>query len=98
MQAIQKANLRKDFGLLNEFMLAVAGVVIVAILVFSINTDARSDYTAGTVEYNATLDADEAVAKVPARLPLLGTAVVFGVVLYVIYRVIPGMGGRGSTQ
>jgi len=44
--------------------------------------------------YNATLDAETAVAKIPKSLKLLGTAVVFGAVLWVIMRVIP----MGNTQ
>jgi len=45
--------------------------------------------------YNATMDADTAVAKIPKSLKLLGTAVVFGAVLWVIMRVIPM--NRGGT-
>lgn len=75
--------------MLVEFALIVAVIAIVAILVFELNADARSDLTAGTTAYNATIDADNAVAKIPKRLPLLATAVIFGVVIYVILRVIP---------
>ena len=53
-------------------------------------------YTACGTAYNATLDSDSAVAKIPKSLKLLGTAVVFGAVLWVILRVIP-MRGSGST-
>jgi len=92
-----KANIRKaNFGMLTEFMLAVAVISIVAILVYNVNEDAREDLTANGYGYNATIDADEAVSKVPSNLSLLGTAVIFGVVLYVIMRVVPNMGGRTS--
>ena len=48
--------------------------------------------------YNATLDAETAVAKIPKSLKLLGTAVVFGAVLWVIMRVIPMGNTQGSFQ
>ena len=87
---------KSNFGLLTEFMLAVAVVTIVAILVFNVNEDARDDLTINSAGYNATLDSDTAVGKIPSNLGLLATAVVFGVILYVILRVVPNMGGRGS--
>jgi len=80
---------KSNFGMLTEFMLAAAVVTIIAILIFNVNSDARDDLTADSYGYNATLDSDEAIAKVPSNLSLLGTAVVFGVILYVILRVIP---------
>jgi hypothetical protein len=52
-------------------------------------------YTGCGTAYNATIDVDTAVAKIPKSLKLLGTAVVFGAVLWVILRVIPM--GRSST-
>lgn len=56
-------------------------------------------YTNCSIAYNATIKSDQAVAKVPDRLPLLGTAVIFGVVIYVIMRVIPfRIGGSGMTS
>ena len=80
---------KSNFGMLTEFMLAAAVVTIVAILIFNVNADARDDLTADSFGYNATLASDEAIAKVPNNLGLLGTAIVFGVILYVILRVIP---------
>jgi len=92
---------KSNFGMLTEFMLAAAVVTIVAILIFNVNEDARDDFTenancingtdVGTCSaaYNATLSGDAAIAKVPSNLSLLGTAIVFGVILYVILRVIP---------
>lgn len=53
-------------------------------------------YTGCGTAYNATVDADSAVAKIPKSLKLLGTAVIFGAVLFVILRVIP-MKGTSST-
>lgn len=53
-------------------------------------------YTGCGTAYNATLDADTAVAKIPKSLKLLGTAVVFGAVLWVILRVIPMKGSSAG--
>ena len=101
---------KSNFGMLTEFMLAAAVVTIVAILIFNVNDDARDDLyvlgagcneTSGNVSlcsagYTATISSDQAIAKVPSNLSLLGTAVVFGVILYVILRVIPSQAnGQG---
>jgi hypothetical protein len=91
-----EAKSKMDMSMLYEFILLVAVIVIVSLLVFQVNEDARDDLTANGVGYNATLDADEAVAKIPKSLKLLGTAVVFGAVLWVIMRVIP-MGNKSTT-
>ena len=89
---------KHDMTMLYEFILLVAVIVIVSLLVFQVNEDARADLTADGVAYNATLDADTAVAKIPKSLKLLGTAVVFGAVLWVIMRVIPMGRSTGSFQ
>ena len=95
---MRKINSKKfDMTMLYEFVLLVAVIVIVSLLVFQVNDDARDDLTANGVAYNATLDADTAVAKIPKSLKLLGTAVVFGAVLWVIMRVIP-MKGSSNFQ
>jgi hypothetical protein len=86
-----------DMTMLYEFILLVAVIVIVSLLVFQINDDARDDLTKDGIAYNATLDADTAVSKIPKSLKLLGTAVVFGAVLWVILRVIPMGRSSGST-
>jgi len=87
-----------DMSMLYEFILLVAVIVIVSLLVFQVNEDARDDLTENGTAYNATLDADTAVAKIPKSLKLLGTAVVFGAVLWVIMRVIPMKSGATSFQ
>lgn len=85
-----------DMTMLYEFIMLVAVISIVSLLVFQVNDDARDDLTADSTAYNATISADEAVAKIPKSLKLLATAVIFGAVLFVILRVIP-MRGTGST-
>jgi hypothetical protein len=98
MRSILDRNTSKhDMTMLYEFILLVAVIVIVSLLVFQVNEDARDDLTANGTAYNATLDADTAVAKIPKSLKLLGTAVVFGAVLWVIMRVIPMNRGAGTT-
>ena len=62
------------------------------------NGGTGSVYTGCGTAYNATVDSDEAVAKIPKSLKLLGTAVVFGAVLWVIMRVIPMGNTQGSFQ
>lgn len=91
---LEMGHKKRDMTMLYEFILLTAVIVIVSLLVFQVNEDARDDLTANGVAYNATIDADLAVAKIPKSLKLLGTAVVFGAVLYVILRVIPM---RGSS-
>lgn len=99
MRSILDRNTSKhDMTMLYEFILLVAVIVIVSLLVFQVNEDARDDLTADGTAYNATLDADLAVAKIPKSLKLLGTAVVFGAVLWVIMRVIPMGRSTGSFQ
>jgi len=87
-----------DMAMLYEFILLVAVITIVSLLVFQVNEDARDDLTVDSTSYNATLDSDTAVAKIPKSLKLLGTAVVFGAVLWVIMRVIPMGNSQGSFQ
>jgi len=87
-----------DMAMLYEFILLVAVITIVSLLVFQVNEDARDDLTVDSTSYNATLDSDTAVAKIPKSLKLLGTAVVFGAVLWVIMRVIPMGNTQGSFQ
>lgn len=86
-----------DMGMLYEFIMLVAVIAIVSLLVFQVNEDSRDDLTANSIAYNATIQADEAVAKIPKSLKLLATAVVFGAVLYVILRVVP-LRTSGSFQ
>ena len=98
MRSIKDKSKKFDMTMLYEFILLVAVNVIVSLLVFQVNEDARDDLTADGTAYNATLDADEAVAKIPKSLKLLGTAVVFGAVLWVILRVIPMVRTTGGFQ
>lgn len=58
--------------------IGVAFVVVGIVLAFGLNimADIKGDFTAGSLEANATADAQEGVAKITAKLPLIGTVVV----------------------
>ena len=89
---------KRDMTMLYEFIMLVAVISIVSLLVFQVNDDARDDLTENGTAYNATISADEAVAKIPKSLKLLATAVVFGAVLWVILKVIPTRGTQSELQ
>jgi len=89
---------KRDMTMLYEFIMLVAVISIVSLLVFQVNDDARDDLTENGTAYNATISADEAVAKIPKSLKLLATAVVFGAVLWVILKVIPTRGTSSVIQ
>ena len=48
--------------------------------------DVQDDMTASSAEYNATADGITAVSKIPAKLPLIVTAVILGILLVLIGR------------
>lgn len=89
MERIANAKQKGMLNLLVEVVLLIAVVVLVAVLVFQVTADTREDLVADSTGYNATLDADAAIAKIPKNLKILATAVVFAVIIYVIMRVIP---------
>ena len=49
-------------------------------------SDIQTDMTVGSVEYNATGDAITGVAKIPSKLPMIGTIVVAAVIIGIIVR------------
>jgi len=90
-------NKRGQLNMLLEFILFIAVAVILSVLVFEVTDDSRDDLTENSTAWNATYDADEALAKIPKNLKLLATAVIFGAVLFVILRVIPRFTGGGAV-
>lgn len=88
-------------GTLVDFLLLIAVLTIIGILVFSVNQDARDNWITNTAGcnstdtyacgagYNATIDVDQGGSKVSSNLTLLGTAIVFGVILFIILRILP---------
>jgi hypothetical protein len=77
---------KQTFGL-NALLGVAMIVIIVGISVaygLSIMADVRSDFTVGSVEYNATTDAIEATAKIPAKLGLIVTIVIAVIILTIL--------------
>lgn len=97
--------------MLMDVILLMAVITILGILAFTINSDQRTDYLDGTHDvncnstgtegcsnlygYNATLESDTGAFKIFSNLDLLGLAAAFGVVLFIILRVIPRTSGGG---
>lgn len=66
----------------------VALVVVGLVAVFGLDllSDTQADFTANSVQYNATADAIAGVAKVPDKLPLLAGAIVAVVIIVLLIR------------
>lgn len=84
-----KAKTRGAMGLLISGALAMAVLTIIGILVFQLNEDARADLTNGGYGENATIEADKAEFKIFSNLDLVALALVFGVIIYIILKVLP---------
>jgi hypothetical protein len=56
------------------------------------------EYSDDSVRYNATISNDSAVVKIPTSLKLLVTAIIFGVILFVILKVIPTSGVNSKSE
>ena len=59
-----------------------------------INTNVRVDYnytytSTSAQGYNATVNTETALAKIPEKLGILAIAIIFSVILWVIMRVLP---------
>lgn len=67
-------------------VIALVLVGIVAVFGLDLLTDTQADFTANSVEYNATADAIEGVAKVPSKLPLLAGAIITVVIIALLVR------------
>ncbi len=77
---------KQTFGL-NALLGVAMIVIIVGISVaygLSIMSDVRSDFTAGSIEYNATTDAINATAKIPDKLGLIVTIVIAVIILTIL--------------
>lgn len=92
-----------------DVLLLIALIVIVGVLTFTFTADQRTTYRNGAYNvncnstgyegcgaiagYNATVSSDAGAYKIFSNLSLLGLAAAFGVVLYIILRVIPKTSG-----
>lgn len=52
----------------------------------NVMADVKSDFTAGTLEANATSDTELAIAKIPSKLGLIVTVVLASVVIGILVR------------
>jgi len=49
-------------------------------------TDVQADFASGSVEYNATQDAVESVAKFPEKMGILATVIIAAIVIGVLVK------------
>jgi len=79
-------NKRGQFGInaLAGVAITVVVVAMVSVLGLQLLGDTQDDLTANSAEYNATDDAIDGVAKIPAKLPLIVGAVVLVVTITII--------------
>ena len=80
------AEAKQTFGL-NALLGVAMIVIIVGISVaygLSIMSDIKGDFTANSIEANATQDAIEATAKIPAKLGLIVTIVIAVIILTIL--------------
>jgi len=65
-------------------VLVVAGIGIAYGL--NVQADVRSDFTANTLEYNATTDSMEGVSTLAEKMPLIATIIVAAIVIGILVR------------
>ena len=70
------------------FPVAVTFVALGVLLAFGLNvqTDVRDDFTANSVEYNASQKAIEANSNLASKLPILGTIIIAAIVVGVLVK------------
>ena len=89
-----------SLNLLIEFALFLAVLVIILVMLFTLTADTKTEFDSGSLGYNATVDTEKALSKIPSKLGILATAIIFSVILWVIMRVLPmkigGQGGIGA--
>ena len=79
---MNKPRKKSRFGLesLQGIIITFVIIAIIAVVGLQILADQKSDLTAGTAEYNATVEEIDGVSQVPEKLPMLAT-VIIGVVI-----------------
>ena len=76
--------------MLIEFALFLAVLVVILVMIFSLTSDTKADYTdTSSNAYQALNQTENALIKIPGKLGILATAVIFSVILWVIMRVLP---------
>jgi len=76
----KKRKSRFELGGLQTLAITLVIITIVVAVGLQILADQKSDMTSGTLEYNATAQGLEAVAKIPDKLPMI-VGVVLGIVV-----------------
>lgn len=74
---------------INLLISAVVGIVVVGVIAtfgLDLLSDQKAEFTANSMEANATQDAADGVAKIPQKLPLIAGAVVAAVVIFLLIR------------
>lgn len=80
--------------MLSEFQIQDMLPIALTLVVVGIGTaygldvlsDINDDFTAGTLEANATDDAMEGVAKLPSKLPIIASVVVAAIIIGILVR------------
>lgn len=72
MIKVEQKKYYMSFGDLWPFVMGIGILGIGIPILLSIQVDVSSDFTAGSVEYNASQDAIEGTANVSGRLPTMG--------------------------
>ena len=83
-----KTTLKNKMDLKDLFGVAVTFVALGVLITFGLNvqTDVRDDFTANSVEYNASQNAIQANTNVASKLPILGTIVIAAIVVGVLIK------------
>lgn len=88
---MQKANekeevIEAEYGVMELFGIGMGLVVLGIGLSYGLNVmgDVRDDMTANTAEYNATVEAMTAVAKIPNKLGLIVTVIIASVIIGIL--------------
>ena len=70
------------------FPVAVTFVALGVLLTFGlqVQSDVRSDFSAGTAEYNASSNAIEANTNLTSKLPILGTIIIAAIVIGILVK------------
>jgi len=77
-----------EFQIQDLLPIAMTLVVTGIGLAFGLNvmSDVRDDFTADSIEYNATSSAMEGVAKIPEKMPLIATVIVAAILIGILVR------------
>lgn len=69
-------------------------IIVGLVIAFGLDmlVDTRSDFTTGSLQYNATSDIIEATSKLSSKLPMLAGVIVIAIVIFVLVRYL-GSGG-----